>query len=65
MADAFGSIPAIALCAMMHRTENDRIHELCSLIAVEEDRSKFLELVGELNRILETKDERLKKQLAD
>jgi hypothetical protein len=45
---------------MMNKTESDRIHELCSLIAVEQDRHKFLELVGELNRILEVNDERLK-----
>jgi hypothetical protein len=45
---------------MMNKTETDRIHELCSLIAVEQDRHKFLELVGELNRILEANDQRLK-----
>jgi len=43
----------------MNKTDSDRIHELCSLIAVEPDRGKFLELVGELNRILETNDQRL------
>ncbi len=45
---------------MMNKTESDRIHELCSLIAVEQDRRKFLELVSELNRILEMNDRRLK-----
>jgi hypothetical protein len=45
---------------MMNKTESDRIHELCSLIAVEQDRRKFLDLVSELNRILETNDRRLK-----
>lgn len=45
---------------MMNKTESDRIHELCSLIAVEQDRRKFLDLVGELNRILEVNDQRLK-----
>lgn len=44
----------------MNKRESDRIHELCSLIAVEQDRRKFLELVGELNRILEANDQRLK-----
>lgn len=44
----------------MNKTESDRIHELCSLIAVEQDRRKFLDLVGELNRILEVNDQRLK-----
>jgi hypothetical protein len=36
----------------MNKDESDRIHELCSLIAVEQDRKKFLTLVEELNRIL-------------
>jgi len=44
----------------MNKTESDRIHELGSLIAVEQDRRKFLELVEELNRILEVNDQRLK-----
>jgi hypothetical protein len=46
---------------MMNKSESDRIHELCSLIAVEQDRMKFLALVGELNRILEANDQRLKR----
>jgi hypothetical protein len=46
---------------MMNKAESDRIHELCSLIAVEQDRPKFLELVEELNRILEVSEQRLKK----
>ena len=45
---------------MMNKKESDRIHELCSLIAIEQDRQKFLDLVGELNRILEMNDQRLK-----
>jgi hypothetical protein len=45
---------------MMNKGESERIHELCSLIALEPDRNKFLELVGELNRILEANDQRLK-----
>ena len=45
----------------MNKAESDRIHELCSLIAVEQDRHRFLELVGELNRILESNDLRLKR----
>jgi len=44
----------------MNKADSDRIHELCSLIAVEQDRGKFLELVGELNRILEINDQCLK-----
>ena len=45
----------------MNKAESDRIHELCSLIATEQDRHRFLELVGELNRILEANDLRLKR----
>lgn len=43
----------------MNKAESDRIHELCSLIAVEQDRQKFLNLVEELNRILSAQDRRL------
>jgi hypothetical protein len=43
----------------MKKADSDRIHELCSLIAVEEDRQRFLKLVEELNRILGAKKERL------
>jgi len=43
----------------MNKAESDRIHELCSLIAVEQDRHKFLQLCEELNRILAVKRERL------
>jgi len=43
----------------MNKTDSDRIHELCALIAVEQDREKFLELCEELNRILGAKRERL------
>ncbi len=43
----------------MNKAESDRIHELCSLIAVEQDGQKFLQLCEELNRILGVKRERL------
>jgi hypothetical protein len=43
----------------MNKADSDRIHELCSLIAVEQDRHKFLQLCEELNRILDVKRERL------
>jgi hypothetical protein len=43
----------------MNHPEFDRIHELCSLIAVEQDRAKFIALVEELNRILDAQGERL------
>ena len=34
-----------------------RIQELCSRIAVEQDRSKFLQLCEELNRLLSSRDQ--------
>jgi hypothetical protein len=43
----------------MKKDESDRIHELCSLIAVEQDRKKFLTLVEELNRLLSAQHGRL------
>jgi hypothetical protein len=43
----------------MNQDDSARIHELCSLIAVELDREKFLKLVEELNRILSAHDQRL------
>lgn len=46
----------------MNEADSTRIHELCSLIAVEQSREKFLELVKELNRILEAKEERLQNE---
>lgn len=44
----------------MSQKDNDRIHELCSKIAAEQDRQKFLLLVEELNRLLSAKDRQLK-----
>ena len=46
----------------MNYPEFDRIHELCSLIAVEQNRAKFIALVEELNRILDAKGERLQSE---
>jgi hypothetical protein len=43
----------------MNKADSDRIHELCSLIAAEQDPQKFLNLCQELNRILCAKEERL------
>jgi hypothetical protein len=48
--------------SIMNKTESDRIHELCSLIATERDRSKFLALVEELNKLLSAKDRRLQEK---
>jgi hypothetical protein len=43
----------------MNKAKSDRIHDLCSRIAVEQDRGKFLVLVEELNRILSAHDQGL------
>jgi hypothetical protein len=43
----------------MNQEESDKIHDLCSRIAVEHDHKKFLALVEELNRILSRPDHRL------
>jgi hypothetical protein len=43
----------------MNKADSDRIHELCSRIAVEQDRHKFLQLCEELNRVLAVEGERL------
>jgi hypothetical protein len=40
---------------------NDDIRELCALIAKEQDRHKFLELVSQLNDRLAASDQELKK----
>jgi hypothetical protein len=43
----------------MNKDDSARIHELCSLIAVEQDRQQFLKLVEELNHILSAQNRRL------
>jgi hypothetical protein len=43
----------------MNKDDNDRIYQLCSLIAAEQDRDKFLKLVEELNRLLGAKHDQL------
>jgi hypothetical protein len=45
---------------MTHEANND-IRELCALIAKEQDRQKFLELVTQLNDRLAARDQELKK----
>jgi hypothetical protein len=40
----------------MNKADSDRIHELCSQIAVEQDRTRLLRLVTELNGILSTSE---------
>jgi len=50
----------------MKEADRDRIRELCSLIAVEQDRYKLLKLIEELSRHIDAKDEGLNvKQLRD
>jgi hypothetical protein len=49
----------------MNKADSDRIQELCSFIAVEKNRHKFLILVEELNRILAAKDDRLQNNELD
>lgn len=46
----------------MNKAESDRIHELCSQIAVEQNHKKFTALVEELNRVLSTQNRRLQNQ---
>jgi len=43
----------------MNKEESERIHDLCSRIAVEKDHKKFLALVEELNRVLSGKEDGL------
>jgi len=45
---------------MTEKSDNFRIHELCCLIATEQDQQKFLKLVDELNQLLDADDQRLK-----
>ena len=61
-----GNILALWLSIMINDAARDRIRELCSMIAVEQDRHKLLQLIEELSLVLGAKDERLKvKQLCD
>jgi hypothetical protein len=43
----------------MNETERHRMRELCTAIAAERDPDKMVKLLEELNRLLETKQERL------
>jgi chemotaxis signal transduction protein len=49
----------------MNKSDSDRVHELCSLIVVEQNRDKFLQLVGELNRILSANETRFQNASPD
>lgn len=55
----------VILPVAMNKAESDRIHELCSLIAVEQDHQRLQALIGELNRILSAKDQRLQERKED
>jgi hypothetical protein len=46
----------------MNDTERMRMTELCSAIATEQDTRKMLDLVEELNRLFELKEERLRQK---
>jgi hypothetical protein len=41
--------------------DNPRWEELCKQAAVEQDSKKFMELIQEINRLLEEKEQRLRK----
>jgi hypothetical protein len=41
----------------MKEADRDRIRELCSVIAVEQNHHKLLQLIEELSRLLGAKDE--------
>ena len=61
-----GNILALWLSMMINDADRDRIRELCSLIAVEQDRHKLLKLIEELSRHIGAKDESLNvKQIGD
>jgi hypothetical protein len=61
-----GNLLALWLSMMINDADRDRIRELCSLIAVEQDRHILLELIEELRRHIDAKDEGLKvKQIGD
>lgn len=49
----------------MNKAQSDRIHELCSRIATEQDHKKFLTLVEELNRVLTSHDQSFRKDVPD
>src|SRR5689334_1853887 len=46
----------------MTKEEAQRVEELCAQIITEKDEAKFSEAVRQLNKLMETKEERLKKQ---
>jgi hypothetical protein len=59
-AAGLGNILASWLRMMINDADRDRIRELCSLIAVEQDRYTLLKLIEELSRHIGAKDEGLR-----
>ena len=55
-----GNVLALWLSMMINDADRDRIRELCSLIAVEQNQPKLLQLIEELSRHIDAKDEGLK-----
>jgi hypothetical protein len=43
----------------MNPDERERVNKICTQVQVEQDRQRFTELITELNRILERKEQRL------
>jgi len=65
-AAGLGNILALWFSMMINVADRDRIRELCSLIAGEQDRHKLLKLIEELSRHIGAKDEGPKvKQIGD
>jgi hypothetical protein len=56
----FGNTLALELDVAINEDDTERIRELCSLIAGEQDRHKLLKLIGELSLALHAKEERLR-----
>ena len=52
-----GNILALWLSMKINDADRDRLRELCSLIAAEQDRHKLLKLIEELSRQIGGKDE--------
>ena len=46
----------------MSPEERERVNKFCAQVQVEQDRQRFTELINELNRILERKEQRLEER---
>lgn len=46
----------------MKPDERERMYQLCALIEKENDRTRFMQLIDELNELLERKEHRLDEQ---